>query len=305
MAGTDCIDLVHLDLEGAICCYLIEAEEPTIVDPGPTTTVDRLIAELETRGVGRRDLRHVLLTHIHLDHAGASGHLLEHFPEATLHVHVEGAPHMIDPEKLVASTRRTFKEHHDRLWGEMKAVPADRLRSWRPGRGGPWAGLRPIPTPGHISHHLAYLDERDGTLYAGDSMGITLAGGPVHPPTPPPSVNLPAWAETLEEIGAIGAERFGATHFGVHEDVEERRMALAERLRALEARVRRALAEGDEEDAARFEAEVRAELGPYMGEERVNRYFDMFPAATDWAGVAFYAERNPVADSTDEAFDAS
>lgn len=289
----DCIDLVHLDLEGAICCYLVEADEPTIVDPGPTTTLDRLVDELDARGVGRDDLRHVALTHIHMDHAGATGDLLERFPRAEVHVHEDGAPHLVDPERLIASTRRTFKENHDRLWGPMKPVPAGRIRAWRSGEPGPRADLRPIPTPGHIAHHVAYLDERDGTLFAGDAMGITLSGGPQHPPTPPPAVDLPAWARTLEEIGAIGAERFGATHFGLHEDVEARRLQLAERLLALEARVRVALATDDRADAERFDAEVRAELAPFMGEERVQRYFDMFPAAVDWAGVAFYVERNP------------
>ncbi|MDA0328321.1 MAG: MBL fold metallo-hydrolase [Gemmatimonadetes bacterium] len=288
-----CIDLQHLDLEGAICCYLVDASEPTIVDPGPTTTLERLVDELRGRGVGWKDLRHVLLTHIHLDHAGATGDLLELFPKATVHVHEDGASHLIDPERLVASTRRTFGELHDLLWGDVKPVPADRLRAWRPGDAGAWAELRPISTPGHIAHHLAYLDERDGTLFSGDAMGIVLSGGPQHPPTPPPAVNLRDWARTLEEIGHIGPERFGATHFGFHGDVESRRVQLRDRLEALEERVRRALADGDEEDADRFDREVRAELAPFMGKERVNRYFDMFPAATDWAGVAFYAKRNP------------
>ena len=296
MTGPECIDLEHLGLEGAIACYLLDAPEPTIVDPGPTTTLDRLVDALDARGVGPTDLRHVLLTHIHLDHAGATGHLLERFPEARVHVHEDGASHMVDPQRLVASTRRTFGELHDRLWGEVRAVPQDRVVTWSEGGGGPWPGLRPVHTPGHIAHHLAYLDERDGTLYSGDSMGIALAGGPQHTPTPAPAVNLPDWRRTLDEIGRIGPERFGATHFGFHDDMEPRRRQLRERLDALEARVRAAFAAGIEEqeaDAARFEAEVREELAPFMGEERVNRYFDMFPAATDWAGVAFYVARNP------------
>jgi hypothetical protein len=107
-------------------------------------------------------------------------------------------------------------------------------------------------------------------------------------------VNLPDWSRTLDEIATIGPERFGATHFGIHDDVEQRREQLRSRLEALEARVRVAIEVGDEEqDAQRFEDEVRAELAPFMGEDRVNRYFDMFPAATDWAGVAFYVKRNP------------
>lgn len=289
-----CIDLEHLDLEGAIACYLVDGIEPTIIDPGPTTTMDRLIAELESHGIGRQDLQNVLLTHIHLDHAGSAGFLLDHFPNANVFVHEDGASHMVDPERLVSSTRRTFGDLHDRLWGEVKPVDANRIRVWRASDPVSCAGLRPISTPGHIAHHLAYLDEGDGTLFSGDAMGIVLAGGPQHPPTPPPAVNLPDWGRTLEEIGTIGPERFGATHFGLHGDVEERRMQLAAGLDALEARVRSAIEAGnEEEDAKHFEAEVRAELGPFMGEDQVNRYFDMFPAATDWAGVAFYVKRNP------------
>jgi len=293
MTGAECIDLEHLGLSGAIACYLLDTAEPAIVDPGPTTTLERLVSELAARGVSPGDLRHVLLTHIHLDHAGATGDLVELFPEVTVYVHEDGAPHLVDPEKLVASTRRTFKENHDRLWGDVRPVPPGRIRVWTGGDAGPLAGIRPMHTPGHISHHLAYLDERDGTLLSGDAMGIALSGGPQHPPTPPPAVNLPDWARTLEMIGAIGAQRFGATHFGFHEDVEARRTQLQERLDALEARVRAGLARGDRSDAERFDAEVRAELAPFMGEEEVNRYFDMFPASIDWAGVAHYVERNP------------
>jgi glyoxylase-like metal-dependent hydrolase (beta-lactamase superfamily II) len=294
MNDHECIDLEHLGLEGAIACYLVKGSEPTIIDPGPATTLERLTDELRLRGVGPHDLRHVLLTHIHLDHAGATGQLLDRFPEAVVHVHVDGASHLVDPERLVASTRRTFGDLHDRLWGEVRPVPAERIEVWEPGDAGTRAGLRPLPTPGHIAHHVAYLDESDGTLFSGDSLGIALGDAPQHTPTPPPAVNLPDWARTLEELAVIGPERFGATHFGFHGDVERRRAQLAERLVALEARVRSAMASGEEDaDAAAFEKEVRDELAPFVGRERVDRYFDMFPAATDWAGVAFYVQRNP------------
>ena len=293
MNAPDCIDLVHLGLEGAICCYLIDGDDPTIVDPGPATTLERLVDELSVRGVGPHDLRHIVLTHVHLDHVGSTGQLVELFPDATVHVHEDGASHMVDPERLVASTRRTFGELHDRLWGDVKPVPADRIRPWRDGEPGPRAGLRPIPTPGHIAHHLAYLDEREGTLFAGDAMGIVLSGAPARPPTPPPAVDLREWARTLVEIGEIGPERFGATHFGLYDRVEPRRVQLQHRLDALEARVTIALEAGDDSDPHRFDAEVRAELAPFMGEDRANQYCDMFPAATDWEGVAFYLRRNP------------
>jgi glyoxylase-like metal-dependent hydrolase (beta-lactamase superfamily II) len=151
-----------------------------------------------------------------------------------------------------------------------------------------------VATPGHIAHHLAYLDERDGTLFSGDSMGIVLHDEvPTHPPTPPPSVDLRAWERTLAEITVVAPERFGATHFGVHGNVPERARQLAERLSAVEARVRRAMAAADLDDADRYDREVRDELAAVLGRERVDGYFGMFSAAMDWAGVRFYLERNP------------
>ena len=235
----------------------------------------------------------MLLTHVHLDHAGVSGHLAARLPKLLVHVHVEGAPHMADPEKLVASTRRTFGDAHDRLWGEMRAVPADRIRAWESGRPGPLRRLRPLSTPGHIGHHVAYLDESEGTLFAGDSMGIILApNAPTHPPTPPPAVDLVAWQRTLETIGGVRPTRVAPTHFGVHGNVEDRRQQLSERLAKLEARVRAALRRGKENDPLDYEEEVREEISAHRPRELVDRYFDVFPAATDWAGVRRYIEKS-------------
>lgn len=291
---THTLDLNHLDLTGAIAVYVLPDGEPALVDPGPSTTLPRLREGLQGFGIAPGDLRHILLTHVHLDHAGATGHLVDLYPRATVHVHVDGAPHMVDPERLVSSTRRTFGKDHDRLWGETRPVPAHRIRAWTPGDRDLPAGLQPIPTPGHIAHHLAYLDESDGTLFSGDAMGIVLHDeAPTHPPTPPPSVDLRAWERTLEEISVVAPERFGATHFGLHGDVPDRVRQLQEGLAALEKRVRRALAEGDGQDAERFDREVRDALAPVLGREEVDRYFGMFTAATDWAGVKFYLERNP------------
>jgi glyoxylase-like metal-dependent hydrolase (beta-lactamase superfamily II) len=290
----ECIDLKHMGLDGAIAVYVLPRGEPALVDPGPSTTFERLRSELDRVGIGPNDLRHILLTHVHLDHAGATGHLVRAYPKARVHVHEDGAPHMADPARLVASTRRTFGEAHDRLWGEVLPVPRDRIRAWDPGAKSPLEGLRPLPTPGHIAHHLAYLDERDGTLLSGDAMGIVLSDeAPSHPPTPPPAVDLRAWARTLDEIVAVGPERFGATHFGLHGDVSGRARQLGKRLAVLEARVRKALASGDGDDRERYDREVREEMAPFLGRDEVERYFDMFTAATDWAGVAFYLERNP------------
>jgi glyoxylase-like metal-dependent hydrolase (beta-lactamase superfamily II) len=291
---TVCIDLHHLDLPGAIAAYVLLGKEPAVVDPGPTTTLPTLLEGLRGLGVARQDLRHVLLTHVHLDHSGATGDLVDVFPRATVHVHADGAPHMADPSRLVASTRRTFGDAHDRLWGVVRPVPADRIRPWNPGAAGAWKGLRPVSTPGHIGHHVAYLDESDGTLFAGDSMGIVLsAEAPTHPPTPPPAIDLRAWHRTLDELSAVAPERFGATHFGFHGAVPGRIAQLREGLSRLEVRVRDAMARGDEDDARRYDREVRDALAPFLGRDEVERYFDMFTAATDYSGVRFYLERNP------------
>ncbi len=289
-----CIDLLHLGLEGAIGSYLLSGPEPTLVDPGPTTTFEHLRERLGQLGVGPRDLRHVLLTHVHLDHAGATGHLVSAYPEAVVHVHAEGARHLVDPARLVASTRRTFGEAHDRLWGEVLPVPSGRIRAWESGAKGPWREIQPLPTPGHIRHHLAWLDERDGTLYAGDAMGIVLApDAPTVAPTPPPGVDLVAWRDTLVQIQGIGAERFGAAHFGFHGNVGARCRLLQERLDALEARVSIAMRRSDAEDPERYEQEAKDELEPYVGRDRLERYFETFSLTTDWAGVELYLKRSP------------
>lgn len=287
-------DLVHNGLPGAIGVFLRLEPEPVVVDPGPSTSLDALREGLAARGVGVEDLRHVLLTHVHLDHAGATGHLARENPRLTVHVHVDGAPHMVDPTRLVASTRRTFGELHDTLWGEVLPIDAHRVRAWHPGDAPALRTIRPVPTPGHIDHHLAWLDETEGSLMAGDSLGIVLGGDvPTHPATPPPSVNLAAWPGTLDEILSIGPERVGVTHFGFHTDVPNRVEQMREGLEALTARVAGALDRDDLEDRDRYAEEVQDRLGQFADPERVARYFRCFSAGSDWDGVAFYLKRNP------------
>lgn len=250
---------------------------------------------LDEVGLALEEIQHVALTHVHLDHAGATGHIVQEYPHVQVHVHEDGAPHMADPERLVASTRRTFAEDHDRLWGTVLPVPADRIRPWRQGeRRGP-GGLRGIHTPGHIGHHLAWLDEGEGLMFAGDSLGIVLgAETPTHPPTPPPSVDLRDWFRTLDEIDVVGPERAAVTHFGIHGEVRARTADLRERLRSLALRVLDALAQGRvEDDAAAFDAESRALLAETIPRDRVDAYLDVFSAANDYRGVQRYVERNP------------
>ncbi len=290
------LDVEHVGLEGAICVYLVEGDGPALVDPGPSTCLPLLEERLQEAGIPLGDIRHLFLTHVHLDHAGAAGHLTRRNPELTVHVHEDGAPHMVDPERLVKSTRRTFGEAHDRLWGEVLPVPKSQVRGWRPGDGRPVPGIRPLHTPGHIGHHLAYEAERKGVLFSGDSMGIILApDAPTHPPTPPPSVDLVAWEETLLRVLApVEVDAFGATHFGLHPDLHGRRGQLWERLTALAGRVKAAMAEGEgKEDRERYHTEVIESLSRHVPDDRVPRYFETFPARADWDGVHFFLERNP------------
>lgn len=292
MSGSACIDLVPLGLEGIIGCYLIEGPEPTIVDPGPASTAERLKETLHERGIGGEDLGHVVLTHVHLDHAGASGHVAEWFPSATVHVHADAASDMVDPRYLVANTRQAFGPATNDLWGDVKPVPEDRIRTWSPGGEGPWEGLRPVATPGHIAHHVSYLDERDGTLFAGDSMGVALSGSPPHPMGPPPNVDVPAWRATIAKVGAIGPERLAPTHFGFRTDVEPYTAELLRRIDDMVDRANVAILTEDDSAAESFDREVRAEIAPFMGRETARRYFEMFPPRNDFAGVAFYLGSN-------------
>ena len=286
------IDVVHLGLSGVIASYWIDGPEPAIVDPGPSTSLDGLEDGLAELGVALADIQHVLLTHVHLDHAGGTGHLVSRFPHLQVHVHVDGAPHMADPERLVSSTRRTFGEAHDRLWGDVLPVPAERIRPWEPAERLPVPRVRAFATPGHIAHHVSYLAEADGTFVAGDALGVILApGAPSYPPTPPPSVDVPAWLETLQTLEVVDPDTFGVSHFGVHDDFTGRLSEMRERLSALRDRVEAALASGDDSDRDVYEDEIREAISAFRPREEVDGYFDAFSAATDWDGMRLYLER--------------
>jgi len=286
------IDLEHLGLAGSISSYWIDGPEPAIVDPGPSTSLDGLERGLSELGVGLSDIRHVLLTHVHLDHAGGTGHLVERFPVLQVHVHIDAAAHMVDPERLVASTRRSFGEAHDRLWGDVLPVPKDRIRAWEPAIKEPVPDVRAFATPGHIGHHVSYLDERDGVFIAGDALGVILAPeAPSYPPTPPPAVDVPAWLETLERVETIGPDAFGVSHFGLHDDFAERAGEMRRCLVACRDRVAAAMSAGDDGDRDIYEREVREAIAVYRPRDEVDAYFDMFSPALDWDGMRLHLER--------------
>lgn len=300
MPGAHLLDLEHDGLPGAIGSWLLENPEPTLIDSGPSTSLPTLEARLDSLGLPLSDLRHLLLTHVHLDHAGAAGHLVRRAPRLTVHIHEDAASHLVEPEKLVASTRRTFEEQHDRLWGEVLPVPADRIRGWRSGDSFPLEGVRPIPTPGHIGHHLAFEAERCGVLLAGDALGIVLHPEvPSHPATPPPAVDLPAWRRTLgETLARVAVDAFAPTHFGVHADLHGRRVELLDALESLAWRVDRAMRAGDQAedaDARAFHAESVEQAAGGLPDGHAEHYFSNFSARKDWEGMRFHLARTPEA----------
>jgi glyoxylase-like metal-dependent hydrolase (beta-lactamase superfamily II) len=211
------IDLLHMGNERTIAAYVLDTEDgPALFDCGPATCVDALRAGLAERDLQLTDIRHLLLSHIHFDHAGAAGVLVREHPALQIHVSSIGAPHLVEPERLERSARRLYGDSFDTLWGELVPVPKENVHIV----GDRVLGLDCFPTPGHATHHVCYLD-RDGTLYAGDAAGVRIFPGRfVMPPTPPPEFDLDSWQATLAEIETRDPERLALIHWGVYDDVQ-------------------------------------------------------------------------------------
>ena len=277
MLAPEPLDLRHLGRERVIAAYLVQTEDGLALnDCGPTTCVPELKARLAERGLELSDVRHLLLSHIHLDHAGAAGVLVREHPELQVHVSEIGAPHLIDPSRLEASARRLYGDEFDTLWGELAPVPEGNVVVVDT----QVVGLECFPSPGHASHHVCYLDG-DGTLYAGDAAGVRiLPSSFVLPPTPPPEVDLEAWAVTLDEIERRSPERLALIHFGVAEDPQRHLGELRERLGRWSERVRDGASEEE------FGELAAADLGPDR-----EAYEQAMPFWQSYAGLKRYWEK--------------
>ena len=219
--SAELIDLHYGGRRGALCAWL---SGEVLIDCGPSACLPRLLD-----GLGGRRPKQLLLTHIHFDHAGAAGALVERWPQLEVFVHPLGAPHLIDPTRLLASARRVFAERFDGLLGDVVAVPERNLTVIADGeRIGRFLAAW---TPGHAAHHIAFLDEHSRWAYPGDVAGVRLAPGVVIPPTPPPDIDLDAWRRSLDVLEAWDAQRLALAHFGL---VEEPREHLARLREALE-----------------------------------------------------------------------
>ncbi len=198
--------------------YLLRAHEPTLVETGPATSVEPVLRGLASLGIGPWDLAHIIVTHIHLDHAGGVGHLAELFPKATIWVHERGAPHLADPAKLVASATRIYGEEQLRtMFGPVNPVAADRLRSLADGNRIHIGGrvIDVLSTPGHASHHVCLADSETGAIFTGDALGIHVPDLPVlRPATPPPDFDIELAVESIERIRARARSVLLLAHFG-------------------------------------------------------------------------------------------
>jgi glyoxylase-like metal-dependent hydrolase (beta-lactamase superfamily II) len=274
------IDLHHLGLDQVIGCYLLETPDgPALFDCGPASALPRLKEGLAANGLEVGDLRHLLLSHIHLDHAGAAGVLVRENPGLRVHVSEIGAPHLVDPSRLERSARRLYGDDFDRLWGELAPVPEENVVV---------AGPRVLdfdcfPSPGHASHHVCYV--RDGVLYAGDAAGVRIQPGRfVLLPTPPPDIDLEAWQRTLDEIERRAPEQIALIHFGVADDP-------GRHLEELRARIERwGGLVGDGADEADWTASVVAEIRA-SGEDRIEEFDVAMPLTQSYAGLRRYWDK--------------
>jgi len=284
VTATQPIDLLHAGIERRIGAYPIETDDGlALFDCGPASTLQALEDGLAERGLSLADVGHLLLSHIHLDHAGASGAIVRAHPHVQVHVSELGAPHLVDPGKLEASSRRLYGDAFDELWGRLVPVPRENVHVV----GDEALGLEVFPTPGHAAHHVSYLD-REGTLYSGDAAGARLEPARfVMPPLPPPEVDLEAWEATIVETERRGPSRLALVHFGVFDDVESH----LERLRETMHRWAEWVAHGMDEPT--FCAAARADVAASDPDE-VDRYGDFIPFWHCYRGLERYWQKRVV-----------
>jgi glyoxylase-like metal-dependent hydrolase (beta-lactamase superfamily II) len=294
MTFSQVIDHEYAGTKEIIATLVLDGEGGcALVDPGPSVTLPTLRAKLLALGIPISEISSLLLTHIHLDHAGATGSLVRENPRIQVHVHERGAPHLADPTKLLSSAKRLYGEAMDRMWGEFLAVPEENLHVLKGGER-LRVGNREIEalyTPGHASHHVSYFDSSDGTVFVGDTAGLRLANRPlVLPVTPPPDIDLELWEASLRQIEARSPKRLFLTHFGFADRLDWHFAEFRRRQRLWAERVRESLGrdDGDEDRMAAF---VRSAIedfrGVLTGEECVP-YERISGLELSWQGLARY-----------------
>lgn len=297
-SGLDYIDLHFRGRPQIIATAILHGPAGVaLVDPGPETTLDTLRSALATKGITFDDVRQLLITHIHLDHAGATGTIVEKHPHIEVLVHTRGARHLIDPSKLLASASRLYGENMDSFWGDVKPVVAARIRVLEGGETIAAAGreVKVEYTPGHASHHVSYFDTASRVAFVGDTAGIRRGSGAyVMPPTPPPDIDLDAWRESEKKILAWNPDTLFLTHFGPHQGTGQHLRAMFENLAEWSRIVRRLLADAslsDEERQSRFTDEVSRDLVRRVGDTETADYTKAGGLNYSYQGLARYWQK--------------
>ena len=298
MAASDPIDLFHAGAARTVGAYLLDTSEGlSLFDCGPSSCLAALKSGLAERGHELGDVEHLLLSHIHLDHAGATGSIVEKHPHIEVLVHARGARHMIDPSKLLASASRLYGQDMDRLWGDVKPVDAARIRVLEGGETIAVAGreMRVEYTPGHASHHVSYFDTASRVAFVGDTAGIRRGSGAfVMPPTPPPDIDIEAWRESEKKILAWDPDTLFLTHFGPHRGARQHLQGMFENLAEWSRIVRRLLANtslSDDERQSRFTDEVSRDLVRRVGETEASDYTKAGGLNYSYQGLARYWQK--------------
>ena len=270
------LDLHFLGLERAVGVYLVESDDgPMLFDCGPSTTLPRLEECLRELDLELTDIRHLLLSHIHLDHAGAAGGIVRRHPELTVWVSPIGAPHLVDPSRLEGSARRLYGDAFDSMWGDLLPVPEANVRL----AAGDAAGWEAFPSPGHAAHHVCYF--RDGVLLAGDACGVRIQPQRyVLPVSPPPDIDVEAWHATVAEIGRRAPECLALIHFGVESNAADHLRRLGEELDCWAGWVR----DGLDQDA--FVAKAHEIVG-----DDADLYDQVAPFWQSWQGLRRYWDK--------------
>lgn len=289
------IDLRHLGrTEYVASQVLVTIAGPVLVDVGPGSTLDTLEAGLDAVGVGFEDLHAVLLSHIHFDHAGAAGLLVQRNPGLTVYVHRAGARHLADPSKLVASATRIYGSRMDELWGPLLPVPESNLRPLDGGEHLIVGGrvFEVYATPGHASHHVVYFERASGTAFVGDTAGIKVPALPIAlPVTPPPDFDLEAWVDSLELIRALSPRHLMSTHYGIDDDPPTRLDSLQAGLTAWAEHARELLEDDDLDDtsrADRFHDRIMTWLGERADAAAIRTYAEFADFRASYHGIARY-----------------
>jgi glyoxylase-like metal-dependent hydrolase (beta-lactamase superfamily II) len=292
--NTTLVDVHYLGSAEYIAPCLLEDESGVaVVDPGPSSSLAGLEAGLAARGRTVNDIHTLLLTHIHLDHAGVTGTLVKRNPRIRVYVHEKGARHMIDPAKLLDSAKRIYKEHMDWMWGEFLAVPADNVTVLTGGEN-ITAGGRKFEvayTPGHAVHHVSFFDQQTGIAFTGDTTGMRPSNRPcVIPVTPPPDIDLESWRGSLALIEERKPARLFVTHFGPADDPAWHIENMRERLARWSEQVSASLKAGqpDAEAARDFGRQAFGELATHLKPEQFGMMARPEALEGNWYGLARY-----------------